>query len=261
MNLDRPPFLGTSAAVRAPLRALGLLLVLSACRQPGTDRREAASRPDGGATRAADTTPKPYEPALAAAIAATRRHEAPGRPCLRDVRSWPAITDEQRPRLLEIHAASRSFNRHVREKYADRLAFNGLDLHDGRYRHVVALAGRDTIPQLKLPGRAADVPVVITYNAPWTLREVHERLRQVHARGTLQRRVPDAQAGAAYQESPDGGWMLITVYSPDGQPRADVLAHCDALRRAYHLPVLFDFTSTWLYMAPAEARPPINAPE
>jgi hypothetical protein len=208
-----------------------------------------------------DTTPRPYEPALAASIQVHRRLEAPGRPCLVDMRSWPAVTDEQRPRLLEIHAASRSFNRTIRAKYAHRLAFNGLDMHDGRYRHVIALTGTDTIAPLKLPGRAADVPVVITYDAPWTLQEVHERLRQVHAQGTLQRLVPDAQAGAAYQESPDGGWMLIDVHSPEGQPRADVLAHCDALRRAYQLPVLFSFTSTRLYMAPVEAQPTTDAPE
>jgi hypothetical protein len=231
-----------------------LLLALAACEPAGTGRGELGS-PDSGAAQAADSTPKPYEPALAAAIAATRHLEAPGRPCLADLRSWPAVTDEQRPRLLEIHAASRSFNRTIREKYADRLAFNGLDLHDGRYRHVIALTGSDSISPLKLTGRAADVPVVITYDAPWTIQEVHERLRQVHAQGTLQRLVPDAQAGAAYQESPEGGWMLIEVHSPDGQPRPDVLAHCDVLRRAYRLPVLFSFTSTRLYMAPAEARP------
>ncbi|HEX8318743.1 MAG TPA: hypothetical protein VF632_10140 [Longimicrobium sp.] len=247
-----------TSAARGPVGAVVLLLALAACEPARTHRGESGSRLERAT---ADTTPKPYAPALAAAIAATRRLEAPGRPCLADVRSWPAITDEQRPRLLEIHAASRAFNRTIREKYADRLAFNGLDLHDGRYRHVIALAGTDPIAPLKLRGRAADVPVVVTYNAPWTLREVHERLRQVHAQGTLQRLVPDAQAGAAYQESPDGGWMLITVHSPDGQPRPDVLAHCDALRRAYQLPVLFSFTSTRLYMAPAEARPKTDAPE
>lgn len=234
-----------------------VLLGLAACQQSERERREPASRPEDGAASvsAADTTPEPYDPALAVAIAATRRHEAPGRPCLENMRTWPAFTDEQRPRILEIHEASRSFNRSIREKYVDRLAFNGLDLHEGRYRHVVALTGTDTIPPLRLSGRAADVPVVITYDAPWTLQEVHRRLREVHAQGTLERLVPDQQGGAGYIESPDGGWVLINVYSPGGQPRDDVLAHCDALRRAYRLPVLIKFIPHRLFMAPAEARP------
>jgi hypothetical protein len=67
---------------------------------------------------------------------------------------------------------------------------------------------------------------------------VERRREQAHA--TLMRLVPDAQ-GVGFMESPEGGWILIDVYSPSGQPRADVLAHCDALRRAYRRPVLLEF--------------------
>jgi hypothetical protein len=42
-------------------------------------------------------------------------------------------------------------------------------------------------------------------------------------------------------QGPDAGWISLDVYSPDGRPRADVLAHCQALRRAYRLPVLIRF--------------------
>ncbi|HEY7768599.1 hypothetical protein [Longimicrobium sp.] len=235
--------------------AIAALAALAACQQPGADRRAAASRASD--TRA-DMMPKPYEPALAAAIAATRPYEVPGRPCLVKVDSWPAITPDQRPRIREIQSDSHWLNRYVRERYGDRLAFTGLDGRGGRYRHVVALTGTERVPPLKLAGRAADVPVVITYDAPWSLREVERRREQAH--GMLMRLVPDAQ-GVGFMESPDGGWILITVYSPGAQPRDDVMARCDALRRAYRLPVLIEFvagrvTTAEVLAPPAEPAPP-----
>jgi hypothetical protein len=218
---------------------LTAIAALSACQQPGADRPASASRAsDTPAAALADTAPKPYEAALAAAIAATRPYEVPGRPCLAEADSWPAITPDQRPRIREIQSDSHWLNRFVRERYADRLAFTGLDARGGRYRHVVALTGTEPVPPLKLAGRAADVPVVITYDAPWSLRVVERRREQAHA--TLMRLVPDAQ-GVGFVESPEGGWILITVYSPGAQPRDDVMAHCDALRGAYRLPVLIEF--------------------
>jgi len=232
---------------------------LSACQPPGADRPASGSRAsDTPAAAPADTVPKPYEPALAAAIAATRPYEVPGRPCLAKVDSWPAITPDQRPRIREIQSDSHWLNRFVRERYGDRLAFTGLDARGGRYRHVIALTGTEPVPPLKLAGRAAEVPVVITYDAPWSLREVERRRVQAHA--TLMRLVPDAQ-GVGFMESPDGGWVNIDVSSPDGKPRADVLAHCDALRRAYRLPVLLEFNAGKVFPTndlapPAHPSPP-----
>jgi hypothetical protein len=218
--------------------AIVALAGLAACQQPGADRVAAASRTaDSSPADSPDTRP-PYEPALAAAIAATRPYEVEGRPCLAKKESWPAITPDQRPRIREIHSDSHWLNRHVRERYGDRLAFTGLDARGGRYRHVVALTGTEAVPPLKLGGRASDVPVIVTYDAPWSLKEVERRREQAHA--ALMRLVPDAQ-GVGFMESPEGGWINIDVYSPDGEPRADVLAHCDALRRAYRLPVLLEF--------------------
>ncbi|HZG44386.1 MAG TPA: hypothetical protein VEY93_15655 [Longimicrobium sp.] len=238
-------------------KIVAAMAALSACEQPGADR--AASRAaDSPAAAPSDTTPKPYEPALAAAIAATRPYEVEGRPCLAKVGSWPAITPDQRPRIREIHSDSHWLNRYVRERYGDRLAFTGLDSRGGKYRHVVALTGTEPISPLKLAGRAADVPVVITYDAPWSLREVERRREQAHP--TMLRLAPDAQ-GVGFMESPEGGWILITVYSPGAQPRDDVLAHCDALRRAYRLPVLIEFVAGRVTTAenlapPAHPSPP-----
>jgi hypothetical protein len=238
-------------------RILTVIAALSACQQPGTDRPASASRAsDTPAAVPPDTAP--YEAALAAAIAATRPYEVPGRPCLARVDSWPAITPDQRPRIREIQSDSHWLNRFVRERYGERLAFTGLDARGGRYRHVVALTGTERIPPLKLAGRAAGVPVVITYDAPWSLREVERRREQAHE--ALMRLVPDAQ-GVGFVESPEGGWINIDVYSADGKPRADVLAHCDALRRAYRLPVLLEFHAGKVFPAedlasPAKPTPP-----
>lgn len=233
-----------------PARALWIaaLAALAACRQDAAEARGTASS-DGARPAAADSTP--YEPELAAAIAATRPYEVEGRPCLARVDSWPPYTPEQRPRIIEIQSDSHWLNRFVRERYGDRLAFTGLDARGGRYRHVVALTGTEPIPPLKLGGRAADVPVVITYNAPWSLREVERRRAAAH--DALMRLVPDAQ-GLGYMESPEGGWILIDVYSPGAKPRPDVLARCDALRRAYRLPVLIVFIPSKVVAAPASPR-------
>ena len=231
------------------------IAALSACQQPRTDRPASTSpAADTSAAAPAGTAPNPYEPALAAAIAATRPYEVQGRPCLARVDSWPAITPDQRPRIREIQSDSHWLNRFVRERYGDRLAFTGLDARGGRYRHVVALTGSEPVPPLKLAGRAADVPVVITYDAPWSLREVERRRERAHA--TLMRLVPDAQ-GVGFMESPEGGWINIDVYSADGKPRADVLAHCDALRRAYRLPVLLEFHAGKVFPA-KDLAPPAN---
>jgi len=178
------------------------------------------------------------EPALAAAISAASRHEVPGRPCLARPHRFAEISLAERRRQREVRSDSHWLNRHVRERYADRLAFSGLDASGGRLRHVVWLTGTDPIPPLRLSARARDVPVVIRYGAPWNLAEVMRRREA--ASPALARLVPDAQ-GVGYAEGPGANFVEIMAYSPGGRPRQDVLAQCDALRSAYRLPVLITF--------------------
>ncbi len=178
------------------------------------------------------------EPGLAQAIAATAPYEVVGRPCLARPHRFLELAPEQRRRQREVRSDSHWLNRFVREHYGERLAFSGLDGSGGRLRHVVWLTGTEPVPPLRLRDRAADVPVEIVYDAPWSLEEVMRRREAAHP--VLARLVPDAQ-GVGYMEGPDGGYVSIDVYSPDGQPRADVLARCDALRAAYRLPVLITF--------------------
>jgi hypothetical protein len=178
------------------------------------------------------------DPQLEAAIEATRPYEVPGRPCLARPRSWPEIGVAERRRQREVRSDSHWLNRFVRDHYGERLAFSGLDATGGRLRHVVWLTGSAPIRPLRLTHRAANVPVEIRYGAPWSEQEV---MRRRSAAGPQRARlVPDAQ-GEGFVQGPDAGWISLDVYSPDGGPRADVLAHCQALRRAYRLPVLIRF--------------------
>ena len=180
------------------------------------------------------------DPALAAAVAATASHELPGRPCLARPQRFADLPVADRRRRREVRSDSHWLNRFVRERYADRLAFSGLDASGGRLRHVIWLTGNERVPPLRLSGRARGVPVEIRYGAPWSLAEVMRRREA--ASPALTRLVPDAQ-GVGYAEGPNANFVEIMVYSPGGQPRADVLARCDALRSAYRLPVLITFVA------------------
>ena len=227
-------------------RLIALLLLLStACQaQPrtGGDRAPApATVAPQASLPAAARVATPYEPELARAIAAAAAFEVEGRPCLARTGAWPAaLTPDERRRQREIRSDSHWLNRFVRARYGERLAYSGLRRRGGRFVHVVALTGSQPIPPLRLGDRAAGVPVEIVYDAPWSLEEVMRR--RIAAGETMRRLVPDAQ-GEGFVEMPEGGWISLDVYSPDGRPRQDVLGHCDALRRAYRLPVLIRFIS------------------
>jgi len=180
------------------------------------------------------------DPALAAAIRATERFEVPGQPCLARPDAMAELSLAERKRQREVRSDSHWLNRLVRERYGDRLAFSGLTVEGGRLRHVVWLTGTAPIPPLRLRHRAADVPVEIRYNAPWSIAEVFRRRAAVAP--MLKHLVPDVQ-GESYREGPDAAWIELDVYSPDGRPLSEVLALCDKLRAAYRLPVLIRFTA------------------
>ena len=223
---------------------LALFLTLAACQVPEqhaaapTAEREGPVRPIGGRGRPVQP---PLDPVLAAAVAATAPYEVPGRPCLARPRpDGPGLAPELRRRQQEIQSDSHWLNRHVRRLYPERLAYSGLDLREGRFRHVVWLTGHERVPPLRLGGRAADVPVEIVYGAPWSEAEVSRR-RRIGGE-TMRRFIPDAQ-GEGFSQFADAGWVHLDVHSPTGEPREDVLAHCDALRRAYRLPVLIAFNA------------------
>lgn len=192
------------------------------------------------------------EPALAALLVASRRFEVAGQPCVEKPQPRPDWADARHRRQREIRSDSHWLNRYVDERYGDRVAYSGLDASGGRLRHVVALTGTRPVPPMKLGGRAAFIPVVVTYGAPLSKREIARR--RAANRLAADRLVPDMQ-GTAYVHDPQGGYLRMYVYSSDGRPRADVLTRCDALRRAYRLPVLMQFTQGKAWVGPALVQP------
>lgn len=228
---------------------LALPLALAGCQAPVREGPAASAERQGTrepveAEARAPAPPErlpPLEPALVAAIAATAPYEVPGRPCLaRPLPPGPGLKPERRRRQREIQSDSHWLNRHVRQLYSERLAYSGLDFRDGRFRHVVWLTGSERVPALRLGGRAADVPVEIVYGAPWSEAEIFRR-RGI-GNPVMTRLIPDAQ-GEGHMQFVEAGWVNLDVHSPTGEAREDVLAHCDALRRAYRLPVLISFNS------------------
>ena len=228
------------------------IMVLASCQSQDRDRAEASQRGGDARLPAAPSLSRTSDPELAAAIMASRANEVDGTPCLAKPYARLSLTPAQHRRQREIQSDSHWLNRHVQERYSERLAFTGLDARGGRYRHLVALTGTRPIPPLKLGGRAADVPVIVSYNAPFSMQEIARRRGQ--GQEVARRLVPDL-LGTGYAHQPDGGWIKMDVFSADGRPRADVLAHCDALRLAYRLPVLIEFINARWSVEPAPVRP------
>lgn len=168
-------------------------------------------------------------------IDAVRAFEVPGRPCL--AREWGSgrFVD---PRQRELRSDSGWLGAYLKKTYPERLLSSGLDRRGERFVYVVRLTGRQRIAPQRLRGRAADVPVILEYDAPWSLTEIKRRVSEVADQP--HKLVPDLQ-GASLAADPGFGAVRMEVYSPGGRPRAEVLAQCDALRRLYRLPVLIEF--------------------
>ena len=228
------------------------MMVLVSCQAQDRGRAETSQRGDDARLPASPALSWTSDLALAAAITASRENEVEGRPCLAKPYAGVSLTPAQRRQQREIQSDSHWLNRYVRERYGERLAYTGLDARGGRYRHLVALTGTRPILPPKLGGRASNVPVVVSYNAPFSMQEVVRRRDQ--GQEAAQRLVPDL-LGTGFAHRPDGGWNHMQVFSADGRPRADVLAHCDALRLAYRLPVLIEFMNARWSVGPAPVLP------
>lgn len=192
------------------------------------------------AAKAANPAAMPLSADLQRGIGAVAEFEVEGKPCL--ARPFPRL--EQTPtdwrRQREIQSDSHWLNRHLHETFPERLNFSGLDARgpQSEWRHLVRLTGSDPIPPLRLRDWAADIPVVIEYDAPWSLAEVLRRRSATTE--ALIRLVPDLN-GSGYHEYMGYGAVSLDVYSEDSQPDEAVLAKCDALRRLLQLPVIINF--------------------
>ena len=195
-------------------------------------------------------TPAPYEPGLQWMLDKTAYAEDPDRPCLMRQPQRPTWVDapKVRTRLREVRSDSYWLGQWARDNLGDRLAYAIVtyDWEPVRGKpppsspppliYEIAVTGEDRINPPPLRDRAKEVPVKVVYGVPVSDAEFMRR-RDI-GRPIAQRLVDTTGEGG----SPENGWAVrLSVYSEDGQPDPEALAQCDALRRAYRLPVLMEF--------------------
>ena len=178
--------------------------------------------------------------------------EVPGQPCRAREIQRPSWTQEQavRTRLREVRSDSLWLGRWARETLPSRLAYAGVG-YDFEPRpgealpdepppliYEIVVTGSDPIRPPPLGDRAKDVPVVVRYDAPLSHDEFMARREQ--GGPTARRLLPTLQGEGG---SPSRSWA---VYLMIGDSKTEgvvenALSQCDALRRAYRLPVLMEF--------------------
>lgn len=217
-----------------------LSTALAGCFQSQEDQDSVAVVTPNLSTATASHLPavNAYPTDLQRGIDAVSEFEVTGQPCLAKPDDHFEQTHERRQRQREIQSDSHWFKQHLRETYPERLNYSGLDGRRPDWQYIVRLTGSDPVSIPSLGGRAADVPVVVEYNAPWSLAEAETR-RRVGSEAA-RRLIPELQ-GEGYDEWRGYGAISLDVYSLNGEPDKELLAHCDALRRAYRLPVLVTF--------------------
>lgn len=200
-----------------------------------------------------------YPPDLQRMLEKSAFAEVPGQPCRAREIERPAWSEQPdvRTRLREVRSDSFWLGRWTRENLTGRLAYAGVgydfeprpneSLPDGPLPLIyeIVVTGSDPIRPPPLGDRAKDVPVVVRYDAPLSHDEFMARRKQ--GGPTARRLLPTLQG--------EGG----SVYLMIGDSRRegvveDALSHCDALRRAYRLPVLMEFfegSMTTLEVMPA----------
>ena len=210
--------------------------------------------PSSSSTPSADSPQafEPYDPGLRWMLDKTAYAEDPDRPCLMRQPPRPAWVESPtvRTRLREVRSDSYWLGRWARDNLGDRLAYATVTYDWEPIRgepppsspppliYEIAVTGEDKINPPPLRDRARGVPVEVVYGVPISDAEFMRR-RDV-GRPVAQQLVDMTGEGG----SPENGWAVrLNVYGEDGQPDPEALAQCDALRRAYRLPVLMEFSS------------------
>ena len=207
-----------------------------------------SSTPGVQATSAADTYPADLQRMLDMSAFA----EMPGELCRAREIKRPAWTDEPevRSRLREVRSDSLWLGRWARENLTGRLAYAGVG-YDFEPRpgealpdapppliYEIVVTGSDPIRPPPLGDRAKDVPVVMRYDAPVSHDEFMARREQ--GGPTARRLLPTLQGEGG---SPSRSWAIYLMIGDSKKEGVveDALSQCDALRRAYRLPVLMEF--------------------
>jgi hypothetical protein len=163
--------------------------------------------------------------------------------------SW--VDDPQAgTRLREVRSDSYWLGQWARDNLGDRLAYAIVTYDWEPVRgepppsssppliYEIAVTGEGRINPPPLRDRAEGVPVKVVYGVPVSDAEFMRR-RDI-GRPIAQRLIDMVSEGG----SPENGWAVrLSVFSEGGEPTPEALAQCDALRRAYRLPVLMEFSA------------------
>ncbi len=169
----------------------------------------------------------PFSPDLQRGLEAVRAFEVPGRPCLARERLSGALANLRRQR--DIQQDSNWLSVYLRNTYPERLLFSGLNRRGNLFVYIVRLTGSRRIPPQRLRDKAANVPVLIEYGAPWSFAEIKRRASAASDRPQML--VPDLQ-GTGLAADPGFGAVRMDVYSqaddlaPISWPNATHFADC-----------------------------------
>ena len=244
---------------------LAIAALCAAC--TSSDAIERSDTTDGSPVEAEVTEPspaiaeetEPYSAGLQWMLEKTKAVEAPESPCLYRELERPAWVENPvvRTRLREVRSDSYWLGRWARENLGERLAYARVNYEwepgaDGVMPasppplvYEIAVTGSQKVNPPPLGGRAADVPIKVLYDVPYSFDQFMKRRRIGHE---TTRKLLDTNGEGG---SPESGWAVrIDVYSEDGKPDPQALAQCDRLRRAYDLPVLMQFSNARITTGP-----------
>ena len=205
-----------------------------------------------GSSRENPPPSAPYEPGLQWMLDKTAYAEDPDRSCLMRQPPRPSWVDDRQvgTRLREVRSDSYWLGQWARDNLGDRLAYATVTYDWEPVRgepppssppsliYEIAVTGEGRINPPPLRDRAKGVPVKVVYDVP--VSDAEFMRRRDTGRPIAQQLVDMVSEGG----SPENGWAVrLSVFSEDGKPDPEALAQCDALRRAYRLPVLIEFSA------------------
>lgn len=183
----------------------------------------------------------PSDPVLSTMLAAIAPFQADRQPCIARKEIGPDFPIEQKRRGKVIWSDSIELQNRIRAAHGSRILVMTPDVSAGadKARFLVKVTGHDPLPAYRLGGRARDVPVIVEYGVPYSADQLRQKASAAHA--DLMRLLPEAQ-GWAVSEGYGLGALFIHVYSPTGEPPANLTGLCEQLREAVGMPVLLSYS-------------------
>jgi hypothetical protein len=190
----------------------------------------------------------PPDPLLSRMLAAIAPYQAHQQPCIARNPLGPGFSAQQRRRSKVIWSDSIELQNRVRAAHGSRILNMAPDVTAGGAnalggdgaRFVVKVTGHTPLPAYRLGGRVRDVPVVAEYGMPYSAEQLQHKVNAAYPE--IMRLLPDAQ-GMAVSNGYGLGALFIHVYSPSGQPPANLTSLCEQLVEAAGMPVLLTYVT------------------